>query len=64
MYLHVTGTENAKKLPLDQDAWMLMQFGNHELVRIHLDPEQAIAVEAGRHRFWSNTGKEVLDTCH
>jgi quercetin dioxygenase-like cupin family protein len=95
MYLIPTGTENAKKLPLNQDAWMLLQFENHELVRIHLEPgtsienhindwrivfylikgegdltvegktvhlraHQAIAVEGGKERFWSNNGKDEL----
>ena len=95
MYLKPTGTENAKKLPLDQDAWMLFQFENLEMIRIHLDPgtsienhinewrivfyllqgeghltvegetkhltaHQSIAVEAGKERFWSNTGKDEL----
>lgn len=44
MYLKPRGTENAKKLPINQDAWML----------------QSIAVEAGKKRFWSNTGKLEL----
>ena len=95
MYLKTTGTENAKKLLLDQDAWMLFQFENHEMIRIHLDPgtsidnhinewrivfyllqgegdltvegethhmeaQQSIAVEAGKERFWSNTGNDDL----
>ncbi|MDX2431823.1 MAG: cupin domain-containing protein [Bacteroides sp.] len=95
MYLKPRGTENAKKLPIKQDAWMLLQFENHELIRIHLKPgssmenhindwrivfyllqgegdlnvegktfhlatHQSIAVEAGKKRFWSNTGKLEL----
>lgn len=95
MYLNPTGTDNARKLPIDQDAWMLFQFENHEVVRIHLEPglsienhtndwrivffllqgegdlnlegesfhlkaQQSIAVEAGKERFWSNTGKDEL----
>lgn len=95
MYLKTLGTENAKKLPINQDAWMLFQFENHEMIRIHLDPgssienhinewriifyllqgegdlnvegeirhltkHQSIAVEAGKKRFWSNTGEEEL----
>lgn len=42
MYLKPTGTENARKLPIVQDAWMLMQFENHELIRIHLDAGTSI----------------------
>ena len=95
MYLSPTGTENAKKLPIDQDAWMLLQFEDHELIRIHLDPgtsienhindwrivfyllqgegdltvegdckhleaHQSIAVQAGKERFWTNTGRDEL----
>ena len=95
MYQKPTDTENAIKLPIQQDAWLLLRFENHELIRIHLDPEesidnhvnewriifyllqgegelnvegnvhhlkasQSIAVEAGRKRFWHNTGKEEL----
>ncbi len=95
MYLKTKGTDNAKMLPLDQDAWMLFQFENLEMIRIHLDPgtsienhvnewrivfyllqgeghltvegetkhltaHQSIAVEAGKERFWSNTGKDEL----
>ncbi|MCP4311316.1 MAG: cupin domain-containing protein [Bacteroidetes bacterium] len=95
MYQNPTDTENAMKLPIAQDAWMLLRFDNHELIRIHLSPgasienhindwrivfyllqgegelnvegrshhmlaTQSIAVEAGRERFWHNTGKEEL----
>ena len=38
MYQNPTDTENAIKLPIAQDAWMLFCFDNHELIRIHLDP--------------------------
>ncbi len=79
MYLNPTGIENAKKLSISQDAWMLLQFENHindwrivfyliqgegdltvEGETLHLKAHQAIAVEAGKERFWSNTGKDVL----
>lgn len=30
------------KLPLPQDAWLLYQFDNHELIRLDLDPGEAI----------------------
>jgi len=95
MYENPTDTENAIKLPIDQDAWLLLRFENHELIRIHLESgasienhinqwrivfyllqgegdltvegkthhlvaNQSIAVEAGRKRFWQNTGKEEL----
>ncbi len=37
MYHKLISTENATKLPIAQDAWMLFSFENHELVRLHLD---------------------------
>ena len=51
MYLNPTGTENATELPISQDAWMLLRFDNHELIRIH---------KAGHERSWHNSGKEEL----
>ncbi len=42
MYQNPTDTENAIKLPIAQDAWMLFRFDNHELIRIHLDPGASI----------------------
>ena len=45
MYLQIKGTENAHRLPIDQDAWMLFRFKNQELVRIHLEPGTAIKTQ-------------------
>ena len=42
MYMNPTGTENAEKLSIDQDAWILFQFENHEVIRIHLDQGTSI----------------------
>ena len=96
MYNRPTNNENATKLPLDQDAWLLFRFDNQEVIRLHLAPgasmenhindwkiiffvlrgagslnvegrvfemeqEQSIAVEAGKERFWSNTGVQAME---
>jgi len=96
MYTKITDTGNAKKLPIDQDAWLMFFFSNHEIIRLHLAPgqsienhknewrivfyvisgtgvldvegriytlteQQSIAVEAGKHRFWSNKGNKELE---
>jgi quercetin dioxygenase-like cupin family protein len=96
MYQKITDTNNALKLPLMQDAWMLFRFQNQEVIRLHLPPgesmenhinewtiiffvlrgkgslniggslyeleaEQSIAVEAGKARFWSNPGDQMLE---
>jgi quercetin dioxygenase-like cupin family protein len=96
MYHRIANTERLRKLPIEQDAWLLHGFENHELIRLHLSPgismgkhindwriiffvlrgsgslnvegqtyalhaNESIAVEAGRERFWSNTGDEVLE---
>ena len=96
MYNRTTSKENATKLPIEQDAWLLFRFDELEVIRLHLSPgasmenhinnwriifyvvqgsgtlnvegrefdlekEQSIAVEAGKKRFWSNTGKQSLE---
>ena len=38
MYQKPTGTGNAKKLPITQDAWLLHSFGDLEVIRLHLAP--------------------------
>lgn len=35
-----TGT--ALKLPLPQDAWLMYQFENHEIIRLDLEPGEGI----------------------
>jgi len=96
MYSHPTNKENATKLPIEQDAWLLFGFDQLEVIRLHLAPgdsmenhinewriiffvlrgrgkldvegkvydleqEQSIAIEAGKKRFWSNSGNQTLE---
>ncbi len=96
MYQKPTSTDTAKKLPLVQDAWLLFNFDQLEVIRLNLAPgdsmenhinewriiffvlrgagslnvegklyelgqEQSIAVEAGKERFWSNSGDQTLE---
>lgn len=42
MYHNPTDASNAVKLPLDQDAWLLFRFDNHEVIRLHLRPGESI----------------------
>ncbi len=42
MYRQPTGTGNALKLPLPQDAWMIFRFDNHEVIRLDLEPGSSI----------------------
>lgn len=95
MYQEILSTENAVKLLIPQDAWLLYHFDNHEIIRLdlkqgeaidnhvnewriifyvlegegvlnvegkdqHLSSNQTIAVEAGLHRYWKNTGSGKL----
>lgn len=96
MHQKQTTTDTAKKLPIEQDAWLLFSFDQLEVIRLHLAPgdsmenhlnewriiffvlrgsgtldvegkvydmgqEQSIAVEAGKKRFWSNSGDQTLE---
>ncbi len=96
MYSRPTTNENATKLPINLDAWLLFRFDEQEVIRLHLAPgasmdnhindwriiffvlrgagsldvegkvfelvqDQSIAVEAGKNRFWTNTGDQVLE---
>lgn len=96
MYHKPSSTENASRLPIEQEAWMLHRFEELEVIRLHLQPGesmdnhinewriiffvlsgagslnvegklypletgQSIAVEAGRKRFWNNTGDQKLE---
>ncbi len=96
MHQNPTNTDTAKKLPIEQDAWLLFNFDKLEVIRLHLAPgesmenhinewriiffvlrgsgtldvegkvydlgqEQSIAVEAGKKRFWSNSGDQTLE---
>jgi len=42
MYRTPTDTSNALKLPLEQDAWMIFKFDNHEVIRLDLEPGGSI----------------------
>jgi len=42
MYQKVRHTENAARLALPQAAWLFYQFDNHEIIRLDLEPEEAI----------------------
>ena len=42
MYQKPTSTDTAKKLPIEQDAWMLFRFENHEVIRLHLAPGESM----------------------
>jgi hypothetical protein len=53
MYQKPTSNDTAKKLPIVQDACLLFSFD--------LGQEQSIAVEAGKKRFWSNSGDQTLE---
>lgn len=96
MYQNLINTNNAIKLPIPQDAWLLYKFDNHEVIQLHLAPgksmdnhinewrilffvlhgsglldvegalydlgeQDSIAVEAGKERFWKNTGTQTLE---
>lgn len=96
MYQNPINRENAIKLPIPQDAWLLHRFNNHEVIRLHLAPgasmenhinewriiffvlrgsglldvegtineleeQDSIAVEAGKERFWRNSGDQTLE---
>ena len=38
MYNRTTSNENATKLPIEQDAWLLFRFDQLEVIRLHLSP--------------------------
>ncbi len=38
MYHNPLDTKNARKLPIEHDAWMLFSFPDHEVIRLHLNP--------------------------
>ena len=95
-HMDPVSTLTARKLPINQDAWLLHQFEKLEVIRLHLPPgaaldkhinewdiiffvlkgtgildvegklykleeQQSIAVDAGKERFWSNPGDQVLE---
>lgn len=42
MYQKLTEIETAKKLPIPQDAWLMFQAADHEIIRIDLKPGEGI----------------------
>ena len=38
MYQKPTSTDTAKKLPIEQDAWLLFSYDQLEVIRLHLAP--------------------------
>jgi len=63
MYHKPTSTENATKLPLPQDAWMLYRFDNHELIQLHLSPGESMEKHINEWRivFFVIRGSGLLD---
>ncbi|MBE9518240.1 MAG: cupin domain-containing protein [Bacteroidetes bacterium] len=42
MYQRSINTENATKLPIAQDAWLLFNFDKLEVIRLHLAPGESM----------------------
>jgi len=42
MYHKLIETDNALKLSIPQDAWLMFQSSNHEIIRLDLKPEEGI----------------------
>jgi len=42
MYNKPTNIENARKLPINQDAWLLFSFDQLEVIRLHLAPGESM----------------------
>ena len=42
MYQKTSSTDTAKKLPIDQDAWLLHSFDRLEVIRLHLKPGESM----------------------
>ncbi|MEA3460323.1 MAG: cupin domain-containing protein [Bacteroidota bacterium] len=42
MYHKPSSTENATRLPIDQKAWLLHQFEELEVIRLHLPPGESM----------------------
>lgn len=63
MYKKITDTDSAMKLPIDQDAWMMFRFSNHELIRLHLAPGRSIEnhINDWRIVFYVISGEGILD---
>jgi len=42
MYQKLIHTDNIKKLSIPQDAWLIFQASNHEIIRLDLKPGEGI----------------------
>ena len=42
MHQKPTSTDTAKKLPIEQDAWLLFNFDKLEVIRLHLSPGESM----------------------
>ena len=63
MYQRSINTENATKLPIAQDAWLLFRFDKHELIRLHLAPGECMEKHINEWRiiFFVLRGEGSLD---
>lgn len=63
MYQKILHTGNATKLPLSQDAWLMYQFEDHEIIRLDLKPGEGIDKHVNDWRivFYVLAGKGTLN---
>ena len=63
MYNRPTNTDNATKLPLNQDAWLLFRFDQLEVIRLHLAPGESMENHINEWRiiFFVLRGRGSLD---
>lgn len=63
MYNRPTNTENASKLPINQDAWLLFRFDQLEVIRLHLAPGESMENHINEWRiiFFVLRGRGSLD---
>ena len=63
MYREVTDLVSATKLPIPQDAWMLFQFPDLEVIQLHLAPGAAVDKHTNPWRivFYVLKGKGTLN---
>ena len=46
----LTETQNAQKLPIPQDAWLMFQAPDHEIIRLDLKPGEIVDKHANEWR--------------
>ncbi len=63
MYDRPTYKENATKLPIEQDAWLLHSFDQLEVIRLHMAPGDSMENHINEWRiiFFVLRGKGTLD---